>query len=114
MNPNSISDRRFDDFSKSTKKNNAESHKVTKVTFIIKSAPSFTAQRTFFYPLYFVLRSVGAQASRARSPLSLSHLKVSDATGGSQYSTNCRQYSVNDNAPILFRLFRHNFLLFSS
>ena len=44
-------------------------------------------------------------------PLSLSHLKVSDATCGSQDSTDSCQYGVDDNAPILFRLFRHNYLI---
>ena len=39
--------------------------------------------------------------------LSLSHLKVVYATGGSQDSTDSCQYGVDDNAPILFRLFRH-------
>ena len=38
-------------------------------------------------------------------------LHVTNATGGSQDSTNCCQYSVDDNAPILFRLFTHNCLI---
>jgi hypothetical protein len=36
---------------------------------------------------------------------------VTNATRGSQDSTDSCQYGVNDNAPILFRLFTHNCLI---